>query len=817
MGLTDALNDRQKEAVLTTEGPVLVLAGAGSGKTRALTYRVAYLIEEKKVNPWNILAITFTNKAAAEMKTRVNDLVSFGAESIWVSTFHSMCVRMLRRYADRIGFETSFTIYDADDSKTLMHQVIKALDMDPKTYKEKGVLAEISAAKNELITPEEYARQNAGDYRKMQVGELYTAYQEQLKKNNAMDFDDLIGHTVRLLSEDREVREYYQEKFRYILVDEYQDTNTAQFRLIELLAGKYKNLCVVGDDDQSIYKFRGANIYNILNFEREYPGAKVIRLEQNYRSTQNILDAANGVIAHNEGRKEKHLWTQESAGSRVRFSVYDSGRDEAEAVVRDMEKAVREGTPRKECAVLYRTNAQSRAIEEACVAHDLPYRLVGGVNFYQRMEIKDILAYLKTIDNAVDDLAVQRIINVPKRGIGQTTINKLAVFGTANDMSFYDACRHAVYIPGMGKAAAKVEQFVEEMEKYRHMAEEESLEDLIRAILKDTGYQKELEAEGTVEAESRLQNLEELISKAVDFEKNAPENTGLKDFLEQVALVADIDTVDPNADRVFLMTLHSAKGLEFDHVYMVGMDDGLFPSYRSIVDDDQDEIEEERRLCYVGITRAKRELLLTSARSRVVNGETRYNKPSRFVEEIPENVLIRNDESYGGSYENAWKKADTYQSPWGKEDSYGDYKNARKKDNSYGNAWGKEGSYGDYKTTWKKEDSYGGSSAHGRYGSLAYLDRQEGLSQDVFDKKKTGRKKTENVYVTGKQLSMTGKKEALTFQVGDRVRHVKFGLGTVAEIKEQPADYQVTVDFDEAGTKKMYALYAKLEKVEDGQ
>ncbi len=831
MGLTDALNDRQKEAVLTTEGPVLVLAGAGSGKTRALTYRIAYLIGEKKVDPWNILAITFTNKAAAEMKTRVNDLVAFGAESIWVSTFHSMCVRMLRRYADRIGFDTSFTIYDADDSKTLMHQLIKSLDMDPKQYKEKGVLADISSAKNELITPEEFARQNAGDYRKMQIGELYTAYQDQMKKNNAMDFDDLIGHTVHLLETDREVREYYQEKFRYILVDEYQDTNTAQFRLIELLAGKYKNLCVVGDDDQSIYKFRGANIYNILNFEREYPGAKVIRLEQNYRSTQNILDAANGVIAHNEGRKEKHLWTQEGAGSRVRFCVYDTGRDEAEAVVKDIEKAVQEGTPRKECAVLYRTNAQSRAIEEACVAHDLPYRLVGGVNFYQRMEIKDILAYLKTIDNAVDDLAVQRIINVPKRGIGQTTINKLVVFGSANDMSFYDACRHATYIPGMGKAAAKVEQFVEEMEKYRQMADEEPLEDLIRAILKETGYQAELEAEGTVEAESRLQNLEELISKAVDFEKNKAEDVSLKDFLEQVALVADIDTVDPDADRVFLMTLHSAKGLEFEHVYMVGMDDGLFPSYRSIVDDDRDEVEEERRLCYVGITRAKRELLLTSARSRVINGETRYNKPSRFVEEIPDSVLTRNDESYGsygspfrsgdsydGSYGNSWKSGNSFGRSRGDgEDSYEDGYSSwgrSRGGSSYGDSYGSGrggASYGDSYASSRGGQQGGSSFGHGHYGSVAYLERQEGLSPDVFDKKKPSKKKTENVYVTGKQLAASGKKQ-LDFQVGDRVKHVKFGVGTVAEIKEQPTDFQVTVDFDEAGTKKMYAQYAKLEK-----
>ena len=798
MNLTERLNAPQREAVLTTEGPVLMLAGAGSGKTRALTHRIAYLIGEKQVPPWNILAITFTNKAADEMRARVNDLVGFGAESVWVSTFHSMCVRILRRFADHIGFDNAFTIYDTDDSRTLMRQVIKTMDLDPKQYKEKGVLADISAAKNELITPEDYAREHSGDYRKMQIGSLYAEYQAQCRKNNAMDFDDLIFKTVELLSQDREVRDYYQERFRYIHVDEYQDTNTAQFRLIELLAGKYKNLCVVGDDDQSIYKFRGANIYNILNFEKEYPGAKVIRLEQNYRSTKTILEAANGVIRNNEGRKKKTLWTENEAGEKIRYREFDTAQAEAEAVARDLAKAVSEGTPKRECAVLYRTNAQSRALEEALVRADLPYRLVGGVNFYQRMEIKDILAYLKTIDNAQDDLAVQRIINVPKRGIGQTSINRLATFAAVNEMSFYDACRHAAYIPGMGKAAGKIESFVGEIEHFRKESTEESLSDLIRCVMEETGYEESLKAEDTVESESRLENLGELVSKAVDFEKKAGEESSLNAFLEQVALVADIDSVDQDEDRVLLMTLHSAKGLEFDHVVIAGMEEGLFPSYRSVTGDDPEELEEERRLCYVGITRARKDLLLTSAKSRLVNGETRYGRPSRFVEEIPAAKLDRTD------------------SPRSEYNSY------RERSGGFGSSYDSGSSYSSGRFGRRNYEDYG-MEAH---GSVAYYERASSRENRSGEgnagpdaRKKAERKKADDkmkaLYQLGKDMKKAEGKEALSYQTGDRVRHIKYGAGTVTEIIEQPTDYQVTVEFDDAGVRKMYAAFAKLKKIEE--
>ena len=801
----NTLNAPQAEAVQTTEGPVLILAGAGSGKTRALTFRIAYLIEEG-VNPWNILAITFTNKAAAEMRERVDRLVDFGAESIWVSTFHSMCARILRRHGSFLGYDQAFTIYDTDDQKTLIRQCIKKLDFDPKMYKERNVLAEISAAKNEMISPDDFAREASGDFRRMQLGEIYAEYESQCLKNNAMDFDDLLVKTVKLLQENREVREYYQERFRYILVDEYQDTNTVQFELVRLLAGKYKNLCVVGDDDQSIYKFRGANIYNILNFEKEYPGAKVIRLEQNYRSTQNILDAAYGVIHNNQGRKEKRLWTDQEGGAKVRYRAFDTAREEAEAILRDIEKAVEAGCERKECAILYRTNAQSRVLEEQCVARDMPYRLVGGVNFYQRMEIKDILAYLKTVENGSDDLAVQRIINVPKRGIGATSIGKLMTFAQVNEMSFYEACRHAPYIPGMGKAAAKVESFVAEIESFRKLAEEESLQELIEDILEKTGYQKELEEENTVESQTRLENIEEMISKAVDFEKDA-EDTDTKptlgDFLEQVSLVSDLDSVNADEDRIFLMTLHSAKGLEFERVYLSGMEDGLFPSYMSISSGDPEELEEERRLCYVGITRAKKELMLTSAKSRMVNGETRFNRPSRFIDEIPAEVM---DGSRAKSPYEEWKSA------------HPEYAGAMK------SGQGVYGSVGYYAAKASAAEGYTGAS--GGYGRSAGMGQGRsgarkgaGLSKSI-DSANPGFGKSwdaddaKAVYSLKKTAAAAADGD-LGYHTGDRVRHKKFGEGIVREIEEQTRDSLVTVDFDTAGTKKMYAGFAKLEKIEE--
>ena len=637
MSIYDTLNPKQKEAVLHTDGPLLILAGAGSGKTRVLTHRIAYLIDECGVNPWNIMAITFTNKAAGEMRERVDNLVGFGAESIWVSTFHSSCVRILRRHIENLGYTTSFSIYDSDDQKTLMRQVFKTLDIDTKQFKERSVLSAISSAKDKLITPEEFLLNAGGDFREKKTGEIYKEYQKQLKKNNALDFDDLIVKTVELFQNNPQILDYYQERFRYIMVDEYQDTNMAQFKLVSLLASKYRNLCVVGDDDQSIYRFRGADIQNILSFENTFPGTMVIKLEQNYRSTQNILDAANEVIRHNFGRKDKTLWTANGEGDKILFKQFDTAKDEADFVVRQIRDS---GYSYQDQAVLYRTNAQSRLLEERCIFYNVPYRLVGGVNFYQRKEIKDILAYLKTIANGVDDLSVIRIINVPKRGIGATTIGRVTAFASEHNMSFYDTLKEAKQIPGIGKAAEKISRFIAQMEVFRAMAysEEYSMKDLIDHILEDTGYGEELQEEGEIEAQTRLENIEELINKAAAYEEDS-EHPTLDEFLEQVALVADIDNVDDTEDRVTLMTLHSAKGLEFPKVYLVGMEDGLFPGMMSIMSDDKTEMEEERRLCYVGITRAKKELVLTAARQRMINGETRWSKPSRFINEIPSNLL----------------------------------------------------------------------------------------------------------------------------------------------------------------------------------
>ena len=619
MSLLDALNEPQRQAVMATDGPLLILAGAGSGKTRVLTHRTAYLIEECGVNPYNIMAITFTNKAAGEMRERIDQMVGYGSESIWVCTFHSTCVRILRRYIDRLGFGTNFTIYDSDDQKTLMKDICKRLEIDTKMYKEKMFLSAISSAKDELIDPIEFETRAAGDYVKRKQAQVYREYQQALKQNNALDFDDLIMKTVELFKLDKEVLASYQDRFRYIMVDEYQDTNTAQFELIRLLALKYQNLCVVGDDDQSIYKFRGANIYNILNFEHHFPDATVIKLEQNYRSTQNILDAANAVIANNQGRKEKRLWTDNGAGDKITFEQLDTAAEEADFVARDIARRVRKGEYQyKDCAILYRTNAQSRLFEERFITANIPYKIFGGVNFYARKEVKDLLAYLKTIDNGQDDLAVRRIINIPKRGIGAASINKVALYAQEQEISFYDALCVAEQVPGLGKAAAKIRPFVLFIQSMKAKAKLLSVADLLQEVIETTGYVRELEAEGTDEAEARIENIDELISKAVDYAEGEEAPT-LNGFLENVALVADIDSFDENSDYVVLMTLHSAKGLEFPNVYLAGLEDGLFPSYMSITSDNsQAEIEEERRLAYVGITRAKKDLTITSARVRMV-------------------------------------------------------------------------------------------------------------------------------------------------------------------------------------------------------
>ena len=745
MSIYDTLNEQQKEAVLHTEGPLLILAGAGSGKTRVLTHRIAYLIEEKGVNPWNILAITFTNKAAGEMRERVDNLVGFGSESIWVSTFHSMCVRILRRHIDLLGFDTNFTIYDTDDQKTLMKDICKLLQIDTKLFRERSLLAAISQAKNELVTPEEFRIQAQGDFSRQKIASVYEEYEKQMRANNALDFDDLLVKAVQLFQTQADVLDYYQERFRYIMVDEYQDTNTVQFELVRLLSAKYRNLCVVGDDDQSIYKFRGANIRNILDFEQVFPDAKVIKLEQNYRSTSNILNAANAVIRHNHGRKDKTLWTDNGEGDKINVRQFDTAFDEAEYIVGDIRERVESGKAAyNDHAILYRTNAQSRMFEEKFVTANIPYKIVGGINFYARREIKDLLAYLKTIDNGRDDLAVRRIINVPKRGIGLTSINRVQEYASGREIGFYEALRAVDLIPNIGRGASKLESFVALIEHFKTDAKELTISELMQEILEETGYIESLKEEGSEEAESRIENIDELISKITAYEETCEdrdEPATLNGFLEEVALVADIDSLDESNDYVVLMTLHSAKGLEFPHVYLAGMEDGIFPSYMTITADDPEEVEEERRLCYVGITRAEEELTLTCARRRMIRGETQYNKMSRFLKEIPMELL-----STGAVFQKSEPEEE------------------------------------------RKPSAY--QQARQAFRAKAFV--QPGAARSFG----------------------SPKGEGPGYQVGDRVRHVKFGEGTVTAMVEGGRDYEVTVDFDGPGTKKMFAAFAKLQKID---
>lgn len=749
MSIYDNLNSMQREAVFHTEGPLLILAGAGSGKTRVLTHRAVYLIEEKGINPYHIMAITFTNKAAGQMRERIDQLVEVGAESIWVSTFHSTCVRILRRHIDRLGYDTHFTIYDTDDQKNLMKEICKRMEIDTKLYKERSFLSVISKAKDELVSPEEFALRAAGDFVKERQAAVYREYQALLLKNNALDFDDLIVKAVELLRQDEQVLDYYQERFRYIMVDEYQDTNTAQFQLIKLLAAKYQNLCVVGDDDQSIYKFRGANIKNILDFEEVYPDARVIKLEQNYRSTQNILDAANMVITHNVGRKAKELWTDNGVGEKIDFDQLDSAYEEAEYILRDIQKKVRNGKYQYgECAVLYRTNAQSRLFEEQFVVNNIPYKVVGGVNFYARKEIKDLLAYLKTIDNGRDDLAVRRIINVPKRGIGATTLSRVQEYADQEGISFYQALRMADDISNIGRGGVKIKPFVTFIQTMRSKVEFLSVSQLLQDIIEQTGYVEELEAEDSDEARARIENIDELISKATAYEETE-ETPTLSGFLEEVALVADIDSLADDNDYVVLMTLHSAKGLEFPNVYLAGLEDGLFPGYMAITADDPMELEEERRLCYVGITRAMTDLTITCAKQRMIRGDTQYNKISRFVEEIPGNLLTR-----------AVKQKPAV-----------------------------------------KPQSETSTQSFGRAGSKL---------NPLFNTRNVYQNKS---YQTTSFASNSTSKISLEYTNGDRVKHIKFGEGTVQQIVEGGRDYEVTVQFDKVGTKKMFASFAKLKKV----
>lgn len=639
--LLAGLNDKQQEAVLHFEGPLLILAGAGSGKTRVLTHRIAYLIEEHQINPYNILALTFTNKAANEMRERVDNIVTYGAQNIWVSTFHSTCVRILRRYIDHLGYERNFTIYDTDDQRALMKDICKHLNIDTKKYREKTFLNAISSAKDELKTPAQYADEVAKEYNKKIFGTVYKEYQKRLKHNNALDFDDLIMLTVQLFQSNAEVLDYYQQRFQFILVDEYQDTNTAQFTLLSLLASRYQNLCVVGDDDQSIYKFRGANIYNILNFEKIFPATKVIRLEQNYRSTKNILKAANEVIKNNSMRKEKALWTEAEEGEPISYGRYDTEYEEAQGIASDIHQLHKEGRPYQDFAILYRTNAQSRVFEEKLVYEGIPYRIIGAINFYARKEIKDLLCYLKTINNSADDIAIKRIINIPKRGIGQTTIGRITDYALNNEITFYDALTHIDEIPGCGRASANITSFVSFIEMFRRNLQDEtySLENLIHDIIDTTGYVRQLEAEDTPEAMARIENIDSLLNKIVQYEEDCEEQATLDGLLEEIALVADIDTVSEQTDQVLLMTLHSAKGLEFPYVYMAGMEENIFPGAMAVFGDDPTEMEEERRLCYVGITRAKEKLTMTSANQRMRNGDINFNRPSRFINEIPRYLI----------------------------------------------------------------------------------------------------------------------------------------------------------------------------------
>lgn len=743
MSIYDTLNPPQREAVAQTEGPVLILAGAGSGKTRVLTHRIAYLMDEKGVNPWNILAITFTNKAAQEMRERVDKLVGFGSESIWVSTFHSACVRILRRHIDNLGYDTNFTIYDTDDQKSLMKDVCRKMNIDTKIYKERSLLAQISHAKDELLTPDDMEMKAAGDYNMKKVASVYREYQAALRKNNALDFDDLIVKTVELFEKCGAVLEYYQERFKYIMVDEYQDTNTAQFKFISLLAQRYQNLCVVGDDDQSIYKFRGANIGNILGFEHVFPDARVIRLEQNYRSTRNILNAANQVIANNTERKAKTLWTENEEGSKVHFRQFLNAYEEAEYVAGEIGKLKRNGLGNyRDCAILYRTNAQSRIFEEKFIAANIPYKLVGGVNFYARKEIKDLLCYLKTIDNARDDLAVQRIINVPKRGIGATTLGRVQDYADNMGISLYEALRVAEEVPSIGRSLSKIDGFVTFIQILKSKADVMTVEEILQEVIDSTGYVAELEAEDTEESRARIENIDELISKTVAYqeameEQNQPAT--LSGFLEEVALVADIDTVDPDQDYVLLMTLHSAKGLEFPKVFMVGMEDGIFPSHMTISYGDDGELEEERRLCYVGITRAMKDLTLTCAQQRMIRGETQYNRVSRFVREIPRELV-----DLGHTIQEKKPKVEEL------------------------------------------------IPTPAKYSKMKEILQGRNYKPREFK-------------VT--------KANSLDYEVGDTVRHIKFGVGIVKEIVEGGRDYEVTVEFDKVGVKKMFASFAKLKKI----
>ena len=772
MDLLEGLNDKQYEAVINTEGPCLVIAGAGSGKTKVLTHKIAYLIREKNVKPWDILAITFTNKAANEMKSRVEGLVAGAVMDMWIGTFHSICVRILRRQIDRLGFDTSFVIFDTSDQKTLIKQIIKAQNLDDKLYSDKSVLYEISNAKNEMLEPEEYAVRARGDFRKEKIAELYKTYQNKLKENNAIDFDDIINFTIKILLDNPDLLEYYSSKFKYVLVDEYQDTNKAQFTLVTLLASRYGNITVVGDNDQGIYSFRGADISNILNFEKDFPGTRIIKLEQNYRCTQNILNAANEVIKNNETKYEKKLWTDNDKGNLPKVFRGDNEYDEANYIVRQINSLKTEEYYKySDFAVLYRMNSQSRSIEDILRREDIPYKIVGGLKFYERKEIKDIIAYLRLIQNPNDNLSLTRIINEPKRGVGKTSMDNVEALAANSGVSMYEIIKNADNY-GLNRVFANTREFINVIEELRSKKENIKISELIKDTLKQTGYTKALEVENTVEAESRLQNLDEFLTVAIEFEEESADSS-LSEFLEGITLSSDLDGMEEAEESVTLMTLHSAKGLEFPAVFLVGMEEGIFPGYKSV--GEPKELEEERRLCYVGITRAKENLFLTCSRQRTIFGSTSCNAVSRFIKEIPATMLDGYEE-IEDTRSNRYPDHDEYE--W----SYGE----RRSSGSYG------GYYDSPVSTYKDI-----STAASRGVSSTYQFR----SADSFLNSLNKNKSNDEVDLS-------------SYKAGVKVYHKKFGEGIINSVEAEGEDLKVDINFEKVGHKRLMAKFAGLEIIE---
>ena len=777
MNLLEGLNDKQYEAVINTEGPCLVIAGAGSGKTKVLTHKIAYLMGEVGVKPWDILAITFTNKAANEMKSRVENLVGDAAKDMWIGTFHSICVRILRKQIDRIGFDTSFIIFDTSDQKTLIKQIIKNKNLDDKLFSDRSVLSEISNAKNDMLEPDAYAVKASGDLRKETIAEIYQIYQTKLKENNAIDFDDIINFTIKILLDNPDLLEYYSGKFKYVLVDEYQDTNKAQFTLVTLLASKYGNITVVGDNDQGIYSFRGADISNILNFEKDFPGTRIIKLEQNYRCTQSILNAANEVIKNNETKYEKKLWTENERGKLPKVFRGDNEYDEANFIVRNINTLkMEEYYKYSDFAVLYRMNSQSRAIEDILRRENIPYKIVGGLKFYERKEIKDTIAYLRLIQNPSDNLSLTRIINEPKRGVGKTSLDNIDSLSADTGISMYEIIRDADKY-GLNRIFANTRDFISVIEELRSKKDDIKISELIKETLNKTGYTKALELENTVEAESRLENLDEFLTVAIEFEEESADNS-LSEFLEGITLSSDLDGMEDSEDSVTLMTLHSAKGLEFPVVFLVGMEEGIFPGYKSI--GEPQELEEERRLCYVGITRAKENLFLTCARQRTIFGSTSCNSVSRFVKEIPANML--------DGYEDIEDRSNRYpDNDNGYEWEYGERRR------SYNDSYGYGSGFGSSVSTYKDI-----AAASSRGSSTTFQFR----SADSFlNSLNTNKKKNDNLDLS-------------SYKAGVRVYHKKFGEGIINSVETEGEDLKVDINFEKVGHKRLMAKFAGLEIID---